>query len=328
MNKPQADLKYLAIPQLKTVSGKAMPIRLSYQIFGQELHTAPVVIVNHALTGNSNVAGTTGWWKQLIGPSLGIDTNVYTVLAFNIPGNGFDNSVINNYKDYCTADVAHLFLAAIYELGLVSIHAVIGGSLGGCIAWQMGAINPDLFNWVVPVASHYCASDWLIALCRVQHEILLHSSKPVHDARVHAMTFYRSPESLRAKFNRTKNKENGLFNTESWLLHHGQKLEQRFSLEAYKLFNWMLLTHDIEAAGVGDIGNVIKRLAGKLCLVGVDSDRFYVSKDIAHTAQIAQEKNLKVFYKEIKSNAGHDAFLIEYKQLASLLSFVFSNNSE
>jgi homoserine O-acetyltransferase len=52
------------------------------------LHT--IVLVNHALTGNSQVVGDTGWWNDLIGVNKTIDTTKYTVLAFNVPGNGFD----------------------------------------------------------------------------------------------------------------------------------------------------------------------------------------------------------------------------------------------
>ena len=97
----KSDLKHITLSDFKTES-KAFykTINLSYQTFGKPLGTAPVVLVNHALTGNSNVAGKDGWWKALIGKNKVIDTNVYTVLAFNIPGNGYDGFVIENYKDF------------------------------------------------------------------------------------------------------------------------------------------------------------------------------------------------------------------------------------
>ncbi|MCB0486545.1 MAG: homoserine acetyltransferase, partial [Flavobacteriaceae bacterium] len=72
-------LHKIVLKEYKTYSGalyKELP--LSYQLFGKELHTAPVVLVNHALTGNSNVAGETGWWNQLIGDRKIIDTQKYT----------------------------------------------------------------------------------------------------------------------------------------------------------------------------------------------------------------------------------------------------------
>ena len=103
-------LEHLLIHDFQTYSGLTQPIELSYQLFGPSLHSAPVVLVNHALTGNSNVAGASGWWSALIGEGKCIDTTKYTVLAFNIPGNGYDGFVIDNYKDFVARDIAQLFL--------------------------------------------------------------------------------------------------------------------------------------------------------------------------------------------------------------------------
>ncbi len=80
-------------------SGKIIPLTLSYQVFGQDLNTAPVVLVNHSLTGNANVSGESGWWNDIIGPNKLIDTAVYSVIAFNFPGNGEDDFFLDNYKD-------------------------------------------------------------------------------------------------------------------------------------------------------------------------------------------------------------------------------------
>ena len=68
-----ADLKSISIANYKTRSGKTISIELSYQTFGLGLHEAPIVLVNHALTGNSNVCGEHGWWKELIGEDKCID---------------------------------------------------------------------------------------------------------------------------------------------------------------------------------------------------------------------------------------------------------------
>ena len=94
-----SNLQHIRLDAYTTLSGVTQPIDLSYQLFGRPLHTAPVVLVNHALTGNSNVAGTEGWWSSLVGPGKCIDTDLYTVLCFNVPGNGYDGFLIENYKD-------------------------------------------------------------------------------------------------------------------------------------------------------------------------------------------------------------------------------------
>ena len=75
-------IEHLKIEGFKTSSGAVFNIELSYQLFGQPLHSAPIVLVNHALTGNSKVSGKNGWWKHLIGPGQSIDTDHFSVLAF------------------------------------------------------------------------------------------------------------------------------------------------------------------------------------------------------------------------------------------------------
>ena len=117
-------LHYISILNFVTKSGKTSSLSLSYQLFGKKLHTAPIVLVNHALTGNSNVAGKDGWWNALIGSDKVIDTNKYTIIAFNIPGNGYDNkpeNLIENYKDFVARDIAELFLLGLEELKIYII---------------------------------------------------------------------------------------------------------------------------------------------------------------------------------------------------------------
>lgn len=89
---------------------------ITYQLFGKPLGTAPIVLVNHALTGNSLVAGTSGWWNQLIGKNSTINTEHFTILAFDIPGNGYDDineNLIKNYKYFSTKIIAKLFWKAL-----------------------------------------------------------------------------------------------------------------------------------------------------------------------------------------------------------------------
>ena len=198
-----SNISNLTIADCTTKSGVSLKnLPLSYQVFGKQLGTAPVVLVTHALTGNSNVCGENGWWKGLIGPEKCINSEVFTILSFNIPGNGYDGFLIENYEDITIYDVAEWFLTGLQQLKISKVFAGIGGSLGGSILWQMAVLEPKLFQNIIPIATDWKATDWLIAQCRVQKQILNNSENPVHDARVHAMTFYRTPQSFKQKFNR------------------------------------------------------------------------------------------------------------------------------
>ena len=316
-------MKTIQIKNHKTLSGHIQDIQLSYEHFGQPLDAAAVVLVNHALTGNSNVAGEGGWWNALIGPGKCIDTDHYAILSFNVPGNGYDGFLIEAYKKFVAGDIAGIFLEGLEALGVSKLFAIIGGSLGGGIAWEMAALNPSITQHLIPVASDWKSTDWLMANCQIQEQFLLNSKQPVHDARMHAMLCYRTPESFNQRFNRSTNEDLQVFNVESWLTHHGEKLQSRFQLAAYKLVNQLLRSIDITRNGP----QAFKKLQESdthIHIIGVDSDLFFTASENKETfKQLAQSRS-NVTYGEIRSVHGHDAFLLEFEQLEQLLAGIFS----
>ncbi|WP_224488852.1 bifunctional aspartate kinase/homoserine dehydrogenase I [Robertkochia flava] len=318
-----AELLQLQLVDFKTLNGTVQDISLSYQVFGRPLHTAPVVLVNHALTGNSNVTGPDGWWNDLIGPGLCIDTDRFTILSFNIPGNGYDGILIDNYRDFVARDIARIFLGGLEQLGISDLFALIGGSLGGGIAWEMAVLSPDITQHLIPVASDWKSTDWLIANCQIQERILNNSNDPVHDARMHAMLCYRTPESFNERFGRSTNDELQVFNVESWLLHHGNKLQERFQLSAYKLMNQLLKTIDITRNREPHF-RVLESINANIRIIGVSSDLFFTARENRETYKRLAASSDKVSYGEINSVHGHDAFLIETEQLANLIGEIFN----
>jgi homoserine O-acetyltransferase len=320
-------LYHLKIKDFITFNGVRQDIALSYQLFGRELHSAPIVLVNHALTGNSNVTGNDGWWSALIGEGKCIDTKKYTVLAFNIPGNGYDGFVLDNYKDFVAGDIARIFALGLEAMGIGRLFAIIGGSLGGGIAWEMAALNPGLTEHLIPVASDWKSTDWLIANCQIQEQFLVNSKQPVHDARMHAMLCYRTPESFKQRFQRSTNEELQVFNVESWLMHHGKKLQERFQLSAYKLTNQLLKTIDITRDGDGAFLK-LRKSDTRIHIIGVDSDLFFTAKENKETYKQLAQANSNVTYGEIQSVHGHDAFLIEFEQMQQLLKTIFDQNGK
>ena len=320
-------LHHLKIEKYTTISGVTQDIELSYQVFGKKLYSAPIILVNHALTGNSDVTGKDGWWSALIGDGKCIDTKKYTILAFNIPGNGYDKFVIDNYKDFVAGDIAHIFLKGLQQLEISRLFAIIGGSLGGGIAWEMAVLNPKLTEHLIPVASDWKSTDWLIANCQIQEQFLVNSKQPVHDARMHAMLCYRTPESFKERFKRSTNEELKVFNVESWLMHHGEKLQERFQLSAYKLMNQLLKTIDVTRDGNDNFMN-LQNSDTNIHIVGVDSDLFFTAEENKETFKQIARANSNVTYGEIHSLHGHDAFLIEFEQLQKLLNGVFHKNGK
>ena len=320
-------MQYHSIENFTTETGVICnDIELSYEVFGEELHSAPIVLVNHALTGNSDVASThSGWWNGLVSKGNLIDTERYTILSFNIPGNGYDKkpgNLIDNYKDFTARDIARLFGRALSEFGVQKLHTIIGGSLGGGIAWEMVVLFPELATNLIAIATDWKAADWILAHNKVQEQILLNSKKPVHDARMMAMLFYRTAASFKGKFNRSINENLGIPNVESWLLHHGFQLENRFHLKAYKMVNHLLSTLDI-LRDRGTFEEVAPLIQANIIQIGIDSDFFFVPDENRDTQKKLDALQIPNTYKEIVSIHGHDGFLVENDQLKNLLQDYF-----
>nr|WP_299385003.1 bifunctional aspartate kinase/homoserine dehydrogenase I [Allomuricauda sp.] len=319
-------LHTLKIENYTTLSGVTLNLELSYQVFGKKLHSAPIALVNHALTGNSNVTGDNGWWSEIIGKEKCINTDTYTILAFNVPGNGYDGFVVDNYKDFVAGDIARIFIDGLQQLHIERLFAIIGGSLGGGIAWEMAALQPTITEHLIPVASDWKSTDWLIANCQIQEQFLVNSKQPVHDARMHAMLCYRTPESFKERFKRSTNEELQVFNVESWLMHHGKKLQERFQLSAYKLMNQLLKTIDITRDGEKPFQD-LQNSETKIHIIGVNSDLFFTAVENKETFRHLAQANANVTYGEVQSLHGHDAFLIEFQQLENLLKPIFQKQA-
>jgi len=319
-------LQHIKIENFTTETGVLISeLNLSYQVFGQKLGTAPLVLINHALTGNSNVAGKLGWWQDIVGVDKAINTDVYTILSFNIPGNGFDEFLIDNYKDFIARDIARIFLRGLSILKIDKVFALIGGSLGGGIAWEMVVLNNQLTQHFLPIATDWKSTDWLIANCQIQEQFLVNSKNPVHDARMHAMLCYRTPESFKERFHRSKNENSDIFDVESWLLHHGKSLQERYQLSSYKLMNQLLKTIDVTVGGQ-KAEEILDKVEANIHIIGVDSDLFFTAEENREThKKLALTKN-NVTYNEINSVHGHDAFLMEYDQLQKIIEPIFNED--
>lgn len=324
-----SQLKTVTVRNYRLSNHELYDFELSYQLFGQPLHTAPIVLVNHALTGNSEVAGPGGWWNEIIGEEKLIDLNEFTVIAFDVPGNGFgENPVLLpvNYRLLTTKIIAELFWLALDKLAVDRLFGVIGGSIGGCIGWEMAFLRPESIENLVPIAAGLKSSDWLIANVQVQEEILNYSENPIETARKHAMLLYRTPKSFELKFKNQFNKEENKYAVESWLNYHGNALKNRFSADAYRLMNHLLKTTGVELTD-RDLLKFSAETTAKIFLISVDSDYMFTNEEQKQIYRLIRRNKYDVSYSEIQSVHGHDAFLIEYEQLNDLLKKIFVKKS-
>ena len=120
------------------------------------------------------------------------------------------------------------------------------------------------------------------------------------------------------KFDRSVNPDKNLFNTETWLLHHGEKLQNRFTLPAYRLMNQLVKTIDI-GKDRGTFEQVMARVTTQIHIIATNTDLYFVPEENRLTFERLQQMDKRVTYHEIISIHGHDAFLIEYQQLDAFI---------
>lgn len=295
-------------------------IELTYQTFGQPIGSAPVVVVNHSMSGSANVCGRNGWWNGIVGPDKTIDTHTYTIIAFNIPGNGQEKteaSLLTNYRDFTVRDMASLFWEGLFQLNIKKIFAVIGGGLGGAIAWEMGALQPNKIEHLIPIGSDWKATDKIIANVLLQDQILNLSDEPLTDARYWANLYYKNSDYVNQIFKRENLETSAIAQTELCVLS-----QNKCKLAGYRLMNHLLRTHDITRNRL-DFRRIANTIKANIHVLAIDARGLFSAEENRLTFLQIKKVKKNVYFHEIQSNYGEEAYLKESHQLANLLLPVF-----
>lgn len=132
------------------------------------------------------------------------------------------------------------------------------------------------------------------------------------------MLFYRSPEGLEEKFN-SQSKKDGI---SSWLQHHANSLQKRFSKEDYWFRNRLLM--EVHVVWNENLQQNLKKNQTKLVFIGISSDQLYPNAQIKLISEQWKKVYPEVCYEEIISPHGHDAFLIDQNQVSEIIQKHFS----
>lgn len=297
-------------------------ISLSYQIVGQPIGSAPVIVVNHSLTGNSNVCGRNGWWNGIIGEGKTIDTENYTIITFNIPGNGYNENpedLLQNYRDFTIRDIATLFWEGLFNLKVNSVFAVIGGGLGGAIAWEMAVLQPKRIENLIPIATDWKTTDRIIANVLIQDQLLNNSEDPMVDARYYANLYFKNPDYVNQLFRRTNVETSSITAIEKCISN-----QNKCQISGYRLMNFMQKSNDL-CRNRADFSSLIRSINATIHLIGIDTDGMYSVDESRITFLKLRKFKTDVFYHEIESNFGQDAYLNETATIASFLQPIFKS---
>jgi homoserine O-acetyltransferase len=256
-------------------SGRRLgPITIAYETMGSlNADKSNVILILHALTGDSHVAGyyseadeKPGWWDIMVGPGKAIDTDKYFVLCSNVLG-GCMGSTGPASIDPATgrpyglrfpmvtiADMVRAQKALLDHLGIERILSMTGGSMGGMQALQWCVQYPEMVVSAIPLATTMRHSALAIAFNEVARQSIIadpnwnngdyyDGPKPnlgLSVARMIGHITYLSDEAMRRKFGRRlQDRDNfsfnfdGDFQVESYLRYQGAKFVERFDANSF-----------------------------------------------------------------------------------------------
>lgn len=307
---------------------------LAYTTYGQlNADHSNVVWVVHALTGDSQVAD---WWSGLVGENALYNYSSHFIICANLLGSGYGstNALSENpstgipyFYDFpvlSTRDLAQSLECLRQHLKIEQIHTLIGGSLGGQVALEWAYILGQRLQHAIIIASTAKTSPWVIGFNEAQRMAIAADNtwgqahqdagkKGLEAARAIAMLSYRNPSDINTKQKESEEKLDG-FLAASYLRYQGSKLAKRFQAFAYWTLTKAMDSHDL-GRGRGGVEDALKTIQAQVLAVGVNSDLLFLAEE----ARFLSQKVRTGSYGEIVSTAGHDAFLIEFTQLSSLI---------
>lgn len=292
---------------------------------------APQVVVVHALTGSADAAGD--WWEPVIGPGRALDTRRVGVLGANLLGGRYGSTgpisidprtgkpFGRAFPAVSTRDQARAQWALLEALGIGEVALVVGGSLGGMVALEVALIRPTAVRHVMPIAAPGATGPMAVAWNHIQVELIERlGNDGLALARELAMTTYRSETDFDERFGRSTEPD-GRPSIVSYLDHQGEKLVDRFDGDTYRILTGAMDRHDV-GVGRGGLSAALAHLAVAdvgLTGVGIVDDILYGPRQVRALTTAAREAGVAARYREIRSTKGHDAFLVEWDQLAELL---------
>ena len=339
---------------------KLAPIDVAYETYGQLSEAGDnAVLICHALSGNAHVAGYNGpddrkpgWWDNMVGPGKGIDTNKYFVICSNLLGGCGGTtgpSSINpvtgkpyglDFPIITVADMVKVQKLLLDRLGIKSLLAVIGGSIGGMQVLQWAIEYPDFVKAAMPIATTAHLGAQAIAFDAVGRNAILadanfvtgqyHSREQGPDrglaiARMIGHITYLSEQSMRQKFGRKLRSAeqysydfNSEFAVETYLDYKGQTFVERFDANSYLYISKAADYFDLQK-DYGSLTEAFANVKSRFLVVSFSSDWLFTPAQSKAMVEALAANRKDVSYCCIASPYGHDAFLLEPEVLGRFI---------
>jgi homoserine O-acetyltransferase len=346
---------------------------LAYETYGElNADRSNAVLVCHALNASHHVAGvyagqdkSEGWWDNMIGPGKPVDTHQFFVIGINNLGSCFGSTGpmhLNpatgcaygaDFPVVTVEDWVNAQAALLDALGVRTLAAVMGGSLGGMQALSWTLQYPERVRHAVVVASAPSLTAQNIAFNEVARRAIVtdpdfngghfyeHGVIPKRGLRIARMIghiTYQSDDLMNEKFGRALRSavEGSAVNTdflystqevefqiESYLRYNGDKFSEYFDANTYLLITRALDYFDPARAHGGDLRTALAKAAAKFLLISFTTDWRFAPARSREIVKALLDNRRNVSYAEIDAPHGHDAFLLDDVRYMSVVRSYF-----
>lgn len=336
-------------------------LEIAWRSFGAlNADKSNAVLICHALTldqhvaGKHPVSGKPGWWTRLVGPGRPLDPARHFIVCANVVGGCMGSTgpaSLNpatgkpwglSFPVITIADMVRAQAMLIEAMGIETLQAVVGGSMGGMQVLQWAASYPERMFSAVCVASAARHSAQNIAFHEVGRQAImadpdwrggdyaLHGSRPEKGlavARMAAHITYLSEAALQRKFGRELQRD-GLswgfdadFQVESYLRHQGATFVDRFDANSYLYITRAMDYFDLAAPYGGVLAEAFRKARDvRFCVLSFTSDWLYPTAESRHIVRALNAAGARASFVEIESDKGHDAFLLDEPVMDSALA--------
>jgi len=343
--------------------GRLREPTIAYETLGQQNRDRDnAVLIFTGLSPSAHVASspedpTTGWWEDMVGPGKPIDTNRYFVICVNSLGSCFgstgpasiDPDTGETYRltfpVLGVEDIAHAGAEVVRSLGIETLFATVGASMGGMTALAFCMLYPQLSRGLVSISSAARALPFSIALRSLQREMIRRDPDwlagnyapgrgPISGmrlARKLGMITYRSAREWEHRFGRERTTDvNGSdgpfridFEVEAYLEAHANRFIGAFDANCYLYLSRAMDLFDVADHG----GSVAAGLSGlgldRALVIGVETDFLFPITQQIELAETLKTAIAEVDFRVLSSIQGHDSFLIDMDRFRPAVASFF-----
>lgn len=341
--------------------GKLNGLEIAYCTYGQlNSDASNAILICHALTGDQFAAsphpttGKPGWWNQLIGAGKPLDPERFFIICTNVIGGCMGSTGPSSIDPETGApygltfpvitigDMVRAQALLVEKLGIKSLFAVVGGSMGGMQVLQWAADYPERVFSAICIASAPRHSAQNIAFHEVGRQAIMadpdwrggnyavegtRPEKGLAVARMAAHITYLSEAALQRKFGRELQKDgvswgfDADFQVESYLRHQGASFVDRFDANSYLYITRAMDYFDLAAAHGGVLAEAFRKARQvRFCVLSFTSDWLYPTTESRDIVRALNAAGARASFVEIESDKGHDAFLLREPVMEAALS--------